>query len=183
MHMRLRPMSFMDAQIVLTGIFESSISPDNRKVAVTLLTEEGGELDIAEIRPQQWQSVVSYADTYPDADYSFKPSTYELFYYSPFPSVIPRFWLPMLQYSDGWSIGAGTFGWDVLQFHRYYCFAGYQIHQRSSMLNFVYELHRYCPIFEFRCKIMPRITTSKIWCQFSANKTTKQAKSQHGFKV
>ncbi|MEO0026451.1 MAG: hypothetical protein ABIK54_06800 [candidate division WOR-3 bacterium] len=147
---------------ILTGVFESSISPDNRIVAFTLLTEEGEELGVAEIRPRQWRRAVSYADTYPDADYSFKPATYELFYYSPLPSVLPKFWLPMLQYSDGWSIGAGTFGWDVLQFHRYYCFAGYQINQRSPMLSFVYELHRYRPIFELRSKLMLRSQQARL---------------------
>lgn len=138
---------------VLTGVFEASISPDNRKVAVTLLTEEGEELGIAEITPEHWQKAISYVDTCPDADYSFKSDTYELYYYSPYPTVIPKFWLPLLQYSDGWSIGAGTFGWDVLQFHRYYCFAGYQIQQRAPIMSFVYECHRCRPIYEFRGKI------------------------------
>ena len=147
---------------VLTGVFESSISPDNRKVAFTLLTEKGEELGVADISPQQWQRAVSYADTYPDANYSFKTDTYELFYYSPLPSVLPKFWLPMLQYSDGWSIGAGTFGWDVLQFHRYYCFAGYQIHQRSPLLGFVYELHRYRPIFELSSKLMSSLQQARL---------------------
>lgn len=138
---------------VVTGVFEPAIAPGDQRFALAVLGENGEELAIAALKPRDWSKTGVYEDTYPEVGHHFEPISGPIFYYSAFPTILPKFWLPMVQFLDGWALGAYTLGWDVLRFHRYQCFTGYQLRQRTPVLKLEYELHRYRPVWELEANL------------------------------
>jgi Tol biopolymer transport system component len=135
---------------VLTGVFQPAVAPDNQKIALVILTPEGYDIGLIKLTPQNWQVAEEYSDTLPEMKYQQAVLRMTpVYYYSPFPTVLPKFWVPWLTVGEEYSPGIMTLGWDVLQFHRYRLFAGYRFRGKTPLVNFVYELHRYRPVLEF----------------------------------
>lgn len=135
---------------VFSGVFEPAVSPDERKIGFVMLTPEGYDVGLMGFRPQEWQEAEEYFDNYPNIEYEqVSPSISPIYYYSPFPTVLPKFWLPWVNVGADYESGIFTIGWDVLQFHRYRGFAGYRFREKSPVLALGYEFHRYYPVLEF----------------------------------
>lgn len=144
------------------GVFEPAVAPDNRKIALLTLGSNGYDLSIIELRVRDWQPAEDFVDSFPENEY--RPDSYQsrLYYYYPFGSLLPRFWLPWLNFSSGLEVGAFTFGWDVLQFHRYSLVGGYQVGTRMPFVNFIYDLLRYFPDFRLEGFFSSRVQVGRL---------------------
>ncbi len=132
---------------VLYGVFEPTISPNNRQIALVSYSADGYDISVMELRAQEWREAEEFIDQYPEikpAPVSFHS---EIYYYHPYPTLLPRFWLPWISLSPERELGAFVLGWDVLQFHKYWAKAGYQMNVKKPFFSFSYELHRYRPVF------------------------------------
>ncbi|HTW90299.1 MAG TPA: hypothetical protein VMH22_01130 [bacterium] len=153
------------------GVFEPAISPDNRWIAVTSYSASGYDISTTDFRSAEWQLAPEFKDTLPRdmtelSDNSdrvptraegMSPATThapQLYYYNPFPGLLPAFWLPWLTLANRQSpfairqsleVGAFTLGWDALQFHQYQLTAGYRFSHSSPFLSAAYTLSRYRP--------------------------------------
>ncbi|MGQ9678408.1 MAG: hypothetical protein ACUVUD_03915 [bacterium] len=132
---------------VFGGVFEAAVAPNNRKIALLTLGSNGYDLSLMELRFRDWQPAEDFVDSLPENKYSSVSFQSQLYSYYPLGSLLPRFWLPWLNFTSGLEVGVFTFGWDVLQFHRYSLFGGYQVVTQMPFLNFNYELLRYFPDF------------------------------------
>jgi Tol biopolymer transport system component len=149
---------------VLYGVFEPAISPDNRRFAVTSYSASGYDISVTDLRATDWQPAPEFTDTLPEnaAETGTVPRAErseglspvsahapQLYYYSPFPSLLPTFWLPWASLSDDINLqelGAFTLGWDALQFHQYQLTGGYRFSDSSPFLSAAYTLSRYRPV-------------------------------------
>jgi Tol biopolymer transport system component len=136
------------------GVFEPSISPDNRRIAVASYSASGYDISVTDVRATDWQPATEFADTLPMAP-SLRRTTNEelrtknIYYYNPFPTLLPAFWLPWASLSDEGALGelgGFTLGWDALQFHQYEIVAGYRFSHSSPFLSAAYTLRRYRPV-------------------------------------
>jgi Tol biopolymer transport system component len=133
------------------GVFEPAISPDNRRIALTSFSVSGYDISITELDVAGWQLAHEFIDTLPRdttqrGTRNEERRTMALYYYNPFPGILPAFWLPWLSPYSGGELGAFTLGWDALQFHQYQLIGGYRFGRSSPFLSAGYTLRRYRPI-------------------------------------
>ncbi len=134
------------------GVFEPTVSPDNRRIVVTSYAASGYDLAVTDIRAADWQPAPEFAESPPSTPASLltPPSSIpRLYYYNSFPTLLPTFWLPWLSLSDDaglQDLGIFTLGWDALQFHQYQLTAGYRLARSSPFLTAAYTLRRYRPV-------------------------------------
>ncbi|MBM3330897.1 hypothetical protein FJY68_03485 [candidate division WOR-3 bacterium] len=133
------------------GVFEPTVSPDNRRVAMASYSASGYDVSVADIRAADWLPAPEFTESPPTAPTSLltPPPASPLYYYSPFPSLLPAFWLPWASLSADATLpelGAFTLGWDALQFHQYQLTAGYRFERSSPFLTASYTLRRYRPV-------------------------------------
>jgi Tol biopolymer transport system component len=136
------------------GVFEPAISPDNRRIAVTSYSASGYDISVTDLNSVDWQPAPEFTDTLPTTasqpeTMNEERGTKNLFYYNPFPGLLPAFWLPWASLSDENQVdelGAFTLGWDALQFHQYQIMAGYRFSRSSPFLTAAYTLRRYTPV-------------------------------------
>jgi Tol biopolymer transport system component len=137
------------------GVFEPAVSPDNRRIAVAGFSASGYDIAVTNLRAAEWLPAPEFPDTLPGdmtelSDNSKRvPSRTQLYFYNPFPSLLPAFWLPWAALSADATLpdlGAFTLGWDVLQFHQYQLAAGYRPGRSSPFLTAAYTLRRYRPV-------------------------------------
>jgi len=146
------------------GVFEPAISPDNRHIAVSSYSASGYDISVTDLRSADWQPAPEFNDTMPGhtAETGTVPraarseglspvsaTAARLYYYNPFPGLLPAFWLPWASLSDQpelAELGAFTLGWDALQFHQYQLIGGYRFSRSSPFLSAAYTLRRYRPI-------------------------------------
>lgn len=137
------------------GVFSPAVSPDNRRLVLVTHTAGGDNIALLNVDARTWKPVTAFADTaanlpdWPDGlavSSSQKPAN--LYYYNPFPSLWPKFWVPFAVYDSTWTLAVFTLGWDALQFHRYAATAGYRFN-RTPFLLCGYELRRYQPLPAF----------------------------------
>ena len=147
---------------VLYGVFEPAVSPANRKLALVSYSPQGYDVAVTALDASAWQQALPFTDPDQGPGFwgqgaGFEPRTpisnpqspsqvafAPLCYYNPFPTVLPKLWLPYAMYDDAWSFGAFTFGWDALQFHRYVLAAGYRL-DTGPFFALDYRLSRYLP--------------------------------------
>ncbi len=138
------------------GVLEPSVSPDNGKLALVALGSDGYDVNILEIKPGDWCQADEFVDEYPDLEYrGFDSVPFQLYYYSPFPTVLPKFWLPWLVFDRNFEVGIFTLGWDVLRFHRYRVVAGISLDEEKPFLNLAYEFRRYRPFWDLNAFLLP----------------------------
>jgi len=148
------------------GLLEPAVSPDNDRLALIALGSDGYDVNIAKINPKDWCRADGFVDEFPHLEYKFlNPAPFQLYYYSPFPTVLPKFWLPWLVVDRDFEVGIFTLGWDVLRFHRYWAVAGIRLDEEKPFLNFVYEFHRYRPFWNLTALLMPDRQNVRIGVQ------------------
>lgn len=147
---------------VVGGVFEPAVSPNNKRIALVTLGVNGNELSLTELRTRSWVRAEDFVDSFLEDEYAPVSFQSQLYYYYPLGSFLPRFWLPWLSTTPGLEVGAVTFGWDVLQFHRYSVVGGYQVGKRIPFLRFNYELLRYFPDFNLEGLISPRVQRGRL---------------------
>ncbi len=135
------------------GVFEPATSPDNRRIAVTSYSASGYDISVTDLHAADWQPAPEFTDTLsmttgPRGTSNDERRTMDLYYYNPFPGLLPAFWLPWTSLSDDLGVaelGAFTMGWDALQLHQYQLAAGYRFGRSSPFLSAAYTLRRYRP--------------------------------------
>jgi len=137
---------------VIDGVFDPSVSPDGLRIALTTCGSRGEELGLLRRNEREWSVAEPFDDTlpclhYPSPSFSCEPSRY-----SPLPSLAPKLWAPLVSYDGGWRLGAFTFGWDALQFHRYVVAGGWDL-SGKPFLSLDYTLSRYRVIFDLNAEI------------------------------
>jgi Tol biopolymer transport system component len=138
---------------VLYGVFEPSVSLDNRKIALTNFSASGYDIAAIDFRAADWRPAPEFNDTLPHVEPGgLSPNgdcpqnRAQLYYYSPFPGILPAFWLPWISSFPGLELGAFTLGWDALQFHQYQLTGGYRFDRSSPFASAAYTLRRWRPV-------------------------------------
>lgn len=150
---------------VLYGVFEPAISPDNRKIALVSYSGNGYNIGVIDLRVKDWWEAEEFKDPYPERGQEPVAVKGELYYYNPYPSLLPKFWLPWLSYTNKEKeVGGFTLGWDVLQFHNYWTIAGYRLNTRTPFFQFGYESHRYRPVIQIDGDFMAELQKGRIGC-------------------
>ncbi len=123
----------------LYGYFEPAISPDNQRIAVIGRSAIGDDIELIELNTANWHEVTALEPSLPPV---FRPESTvatTLYYYSPFPSLWPQFWLPLPFDGTGLTAELFTIGWDALRLHNYSFLGGWRFHDSTPHLNFGYS--------------------------------------------
>ncbi len=164
---------------VLTGAFRPTISPDNQKLIFLLYSAKGYDIHLMDIKLDSLSSDVTKVDesirepqrtlnkiqrkrqsAEDRLDRITDPIQATLYYYNPFPSVFPKFWLPLAQYYNSWSIGLLTYGVDVLAQHNYLVGGLYDFQEKKPSIYLEYIFDRYLPTIQ----ISGSYEKGKIYC-------------------
>lgn len=128
------------------GLFDPAVSPDNRSLAVVAHSAEGDDIFLLPFAVESWLPAARFEDTLPSRDYPPAEINPTLYYYSPFPTVLPQFWLPWIaRPPSGWRLGAFTLGWDVLQYHSYFLLGGWSFGDSTPFFAGEYTWSRFRP--------------------------------------
>ncbi|MCX8103999.1 MAG: hypothetical protein N3E42_06195, partial [Candidatus Bipolaricaulota bacterium] len=137
--------SFYRVTNVLTGAFDPVVSPDGAKIAFTSYSSDGYDIYLMPFDPQSWKPVTIAKETLPTWP-GFTKTNFPIKSYDMIPSLLPKLWLP---FSDGKSIGAVTFGQDVLGKHGYQIIAGWDFEQNKLFYSVDYMLAQFLPVLSF----------------------------------
>jgi Tol biopolymer transport system component len=155
------------------GAFTPAVSPDNRRIALTTYSADGYDVSVMPLDIRQWQEAEPFVDTLPEPWPETSPVSSQLYYYNPFPSIWPRFWLPWAQRRDEhWELGGFTLGWDALQFHRYWLATGARQKDWRPFFAVKYELRRYRPALSLAFDLDPQAQTGQLGAGFEFRQTT-----------
>ncbi|MEO0077860.1 MAG: hypothetical protein ABIK86_02550 [candidate division WOR-3 bacterium] len=127
------------------GVFEPAVSPDNQTIALVTHSAFGDDIAITPLDVHVWRPAADFVDTLPAQDFAATTVEPGLYYYNPYPTVVPRFWLPWLGRGSGWEIGAFTVGWDALQYHSYSLIGGWLFADATPFLAGRYTWSRFRP--------------------------------------
>ncbi len=145
------------------GVFQPAISPDNRRIALASFSADGYDLSVMELDVRQWHEAEPFVDTLPESEPEPAPASSELYYYNPFPTAWPKFWLPWATSGGStWELGAFTLGWDALQFHRYWLTVGARQDNWRPFLAAAYELRRLRPALSFSFDLDQQVQTCSL---------------------
>jgi hypothetical protein len=112
---------------VLTGAMEPAVSPDGKEVAFALARKAGFDIHTLPLDPARWTKVATPIFDPAIKGLEFKQTmTYPVHPYSPLPSLMPKFWLPLYM-SGSNTLGLFTQGYDVLLTNIVFAMAGYQL--------------------------------------------------------
>ncbi len=112
---RIADSSFYRVTNMLTGAFQPTVSPDNKKIAFVGYSTNGYDVHTIAYEPDQWGSIEILKDTFPTWD-GFPLTDYSVHKYDARLSLSPKVWLPFV---DKTSVGFWSFGQDALWKHRY----------------------------------------------------------------
>jgi hypothetical protein len=96
------------------------VSPDGRSIVYVGYTTDGYDLFTMPFDPAAWRPAPNEPATTSDPPAPARqipelaPGPYR-----PWPTLLPRFWLPIVEYDDELEVGAATYGSDVLGRHLY----------------------------------------------------------------
>lgn len=129
---------------VLTGAFSPAVSRDGKRIAFTLYTSKGYEVRIIDYNPNSWGEITALPIK--EEERWGPDDTTEifgqLFYYTPFPSLYPKAWLPLVSYDKNFNFGFFTIGSDVLRHHNFFLSLNYSLEQKSPFGFFNYFSQR-----------------------------------------
>lgn len=134
--------SFYKLTNTLTGAFDPTVSPDGTKIAFTGYSGDGYDIYLMPFDPQSWKPVSIQQETLPLWS-GFQKTNFSIKPYDMIPSLLPKLWLP---FSDGQSVGAVTFGQDVLGKQAYQIVAGWDFERSKPFYLFSYELAQILPV-------------------------------------
>ena len=142
---------------VIGGAMMPDVSPDGSKLAYVSYSSKGYDIAVMEVDPKQWTEVRSSASSavvraknetekqnrdVADAD----KQDYETHDYNPWPSLMPRFWIPdsyVTETGDHTSIYIG--GMDPLQHNLYYLNFGYDFEGNYPSYTVYYVNNQFLP--------------------------------------
>jgi hypothetical protein len=106
---------------VLGGAFTPSPSPDGKSLAFSSYSAKGFDIHSLPIDPASWKTAEPYRSRYPAMRYEEQQVAMSSRPYSPWATILPRFWLPWFGYShdSGMMYGAITFNQDAVERHQY----------------------------------------------------------------
>lgn len=137
-----------------TGIFQPAVAPDNRSIVAVTNSPAGEEIAVLPVDASGWRRVASESldldqgqtlttlpveDNHPAHSARIATNQPTLYYYNPWPTLRPRFWLPDVGLSPELRTGALVLGWDALAIHRYSFAAGYAVTSRSPYVTGSYS--------------------------------------------
>jgi len=160
---------------VLDGVFEPAVAPDNHRIALVAHSASGDDIGLLGLHGRDWFEADSFSDTLPLVEPTFSQVSSRLYYYNPFPTLWPKFWLPWLAIPPDWEAGAFTLGWDALQYHTYQVAAGYRHAGNTPFLTFSYSLNRYWPSVELSGNLDLTSQFSRFTLSFPFYRTTFQS--------
>ena len=120
------------------GVFEPAVAPDNRSIALVKHYASGDDIGVIDFRAADWRPAPEFTDTLPSLAYDDSAVATQLYYYSPFPALWPKFWLPWPGDGRGLGLGAFTLGWDALQVHQYSASAGWRFADATPAVSAAY---------------------------------------------
>ena len=135
---------------VETGLTHPSLSADGESLAALLLQRDGQHVVTAPFRAQAEETPATasvYAQTRPDAPAA--PADGPLRTYSPWRSLVPRYWTPIAASADGGGtlLGAATNGVDVLGRHAYSAQLSGNVETGDAEAAVAYRLRRWARPF------------------------------------
>ncbi len=158
---------------VLYGAFGPAVSPSNRELAVVLHSFEGDDIAVTSLDARTWGPALSPLDSIRSVSVGPNESNVQplrtvaslnlspVYYYNPFPTILPKLWLPFVWPDSLWSLGAFTFGWDALQIHRYSGAVGYRP-GAGPFMALEYRFNRFLPLLRLRLNTDPRLQTGEL---------------------
>ncbi len=132
---RLADGSLFRASNVLTGATGPAVSPEGNQVAFTGYGDSGYDLQIMRYAPESWTQVQPSQEEIPEWN-GFPDTDYPVQDYTPWPSLRPKLWFPVL---GGSQLGAATFGQDALFEQNYSASAGWDLEAGTPYLNISYS--------------------------------------------
>ncbi len=139
---RLSDGSFYKVTNVLTGAFDPAISPDGTRIAFTGYSSDGYDIYLLPFDPTSWKPVSISQESIPTWP-GFQKTSFVIRPYDPFPSLLPKLWLPV---GDEHSVGIVTLGQDVLGKHAYQLVAGWDFEQNKPFYLVDYVLAQMLPV-------------------------------------
>ncbi|MDQ6689699.1 MAG: hypothetical protein M3Z18_04240 [Gemmatimonadota bacterium] len=137
-----------------TGVFSPEASPDKTKLATVLFLADGDHIGVAPIPQSVGYSDIDSSQVSPRTGCTnclalvpgLPPQgaldTSKVTPYSPWRSLIPRYWMPILESTttDGTSFGASTSGYDIVDRHNY---TAQVLHNKRFRENSAWVWYRY----------------------------------------
>jgi hypothetical protein len=128
---------------VLGGAFSPSVSPANDTLVFTSYGSKGFDLHQMPLAPEAWKPAGPFNDRYPSITYQDKPVDGKTRSYNPFPTLLPRFWVPWFGYSDASRdlYGFLTYGQDAIARHAYLFSGLYSpaTHRKWHQFSYAYD--------------------------------------------
>jgi Tol biopolymer transport system component len=106
---------------VLGGAFTPALSPDGKTIVFSSYSSAGYDIHLRPTDSASWISAAPSRERYPAVTYTEKPVEMKTSSYNPFPTLVPRFWIPWYGYSEESRdlFGFLTFGQDAVERHFY----------------------------------------------------------------
>ncbi|MBI5079015.1 PD40 domain-containing protein [Candidatus Saganbacteria bacterium] len=135
---------------VLGGALMPDISPDGKRIAYVSYSSRGYDIAVTDFEPSEWEEVrslvtatkpvLSKRTSGPKAEFTTVHD------YNPWPSLLPKFWLPSA-YSDENGSQASIYvgGMDSLTQHLYYLNFGYDFGGNKPSYAFYYANNQFLP--------------------------------------
>jgi hypothetical protein len=146
--LRIRDSALLRLTNVLGGAFAPAVGPDGRRVAFACYSARGYDLHLMEADFAALDPAAPFLDPYPAPRPRVEPETSPARPYRPLPTMLPRFWSPVLLDRDGeLRLGVATAGADPLFRHVYgvTTYVG-TTSREASALGF-YQYDRFRPTF------------------------------------
>lgn len=141
---------------VTGGAFESGISSDGREIAFTGYSAEGFDIYTLDFDPTKGWETATLIEPFTRASSTEEPLG-ESRPYSPWTTVLPRFWLPIADYStqNGTSLMALTAGADIVARHLYLLAGLYRFTVNRAGGYLMYENDVLRPSIVTQAQVLP----------------------------
>jgi hypothetical protein len=118
--LRLADSRLLRVSNVLGGAFAPDVASDGRRVAFSNYSSRGYDIHLLELDAERLAPAPPFVDAAPPSAAPPEPAAGEARPYRPYPTALPRFWLPYLTTEErGARLGAVTAGADPLRRHVY----------------------------------------------------------------
>jgi Tol biopolymer transport system component len=125
-----------------------AVSPDGRRIAYVSYSSRGYDIARLDFNPSEWKKV-SPALATPPSPVAYRPSSLEspaIHDYNPFPTLLPRFWVPYgYDNENGSQTSIYIGGLDPLMQHFYYLNFGYDFAGKKPAYTFYYANNQFFP--------------------------------------
>ncbi len=133
---------------VLTGVFNPAANPNGMQLVFEKYSGNGMDIHVADLTRAMWKETVYSLEQKPESlQYAVADSSsVKEQRYNPFPSLLPKLWLPTLGIDEeSYQVGIMTVGRDILGQHRYFFSAGYGIESERAGFSAEYTNEQFYP--------------------------------------